>query len=269
MLYSFSTKVKKFIQSKDGETDMIKKKLVVLSGKGGVGKSTVAVNIAAGLADSGFKVGQLDIDLHGPNVPRMLGLVGRNLEVNDNEKIVPVSISENFKVVSIAFLTMGNRPIIWRGPLKHKMIQEFVEKVEWGDLDFLVIDSPPGTGDEILSTFQLLKKIDGTVLVSTPQQVSIDDVERAREFVKLMNSKILGVILNMTYVVCPKCGEKIPLFPRKNIPEDLPVLVEFPMDPKVAESIDNGEPVVWFMRNSEVEKRFRELINKILELLEN
>ncbi|MCD6545283.1 MAG: Mrp/NBP35 family ATP-binding protein [Thermotogae bacterium] len=246
---------------------MIKKRLVVLSGKGGVGKSTVAVNIAAGLADSGFKVGLLDIDLHGPNVPRMLGLVGKNLEVNDEEKIIPVSLAENLKVVSIAFLTMGNKPIVWRGPLKHKMIQEFVEKVEWGDLDFLVIDSPPGTGDEILSTFQLLKNIDGTILVSTPQQVSIDDVERAKEFVKLMNSKILGLVLNMTYVVCPKCGEKIPLFPQKTITEELPVLMEFPMDPQVAASTDDGKPVVWFMRNSEIEKRFRELIEKVLELL--
>lgn len=246
---------------------MIKKRLVVLSGKGGVGKSTVAVNIAAGLADSGFKVGLLDIDLHGPNVPRMLGLVGKNLEVNDEEKIIPVSLAENLKVVSIAFLTMGNKPIVWRGPLKHKMIQEFVEKVEWGDLDFLVIDSPPGTGDEILSTFQLLKNIDGTILVSTPQQVSIDDVERAKEFVKLMNSKILGLVLNMTYVVCPKCGEKIPLFPQKTITEELPVLMEFPMDPQVAVSTDDGKPVVWFMRNSEIEKRFRELIEKVLELL--
>lgn len=248
---------------------MIKKKLVILSGKGGVGKSTVAVNIAAGLADNGFKVGLLDIDLHGPNVPRMLGLIGRKLEVNDEEKIIPVSLTDNLKVVSIAFLTMGNKPIVWRGPLKHKMIQEFIEKVDWGDLDFLVIDSPPGTGDEILSTFQLLKNIDGTILVSTPQQVSIDDVERAKEFVKLMNSRILGVVLNMTYVICPRCGEKVSLFPKKTIEEDLPILMEFPMDPEVSSKSDEGKPVVWFMRNSEMEKRFRELIEKILRMMEN
>jgi len=244
---------------------LIKKKLVILSGKGGVGKSSVAVNLASALADEGYKVGILDVDLHGPNVPRMLGIVDQSLRADENEMIIPATVMENLKVVSIAFLIEEGKPLIWRGPLKHKLINDFVNKVNWGDLDFLVIDSPPGTGDELLSTFQLFKDIDGAILVTTPQQVSIDDVERAKGFVDAFKSKILGIVLNMVYLVCPKCGERIELFPRRIENLDLDILVELPMDPNFALMMDEGKPAVWYMRGSELESKFRDLAGKVIE----
>jgi len=161
----------------------IRKKIIVLSGKGGVGKSTVSTNLAVGLSQKGFQVGLLDIDIHGPNIPNMLGIQSF-LSLANNQEISPIVALDNLKVMSIGFFTGEvDIPIIWRGPLKHKIIEKFLKDVDWGELDYLIVDSPPGTGDEIISIVQLLNKVDGAVIVATPQNVALADVRRSVGFV--------------------------------------------------------------------------------------
>ncbi|WP_196609748.1 iron-sulfur cluster carrier protein MrpORP [Nitratidesulfovibrio oxamicus] len=188
-------------------------KLVVLSGKGGVGKSTVAVNLAVGLARTGRKVGLLDVDVHGPSVPRMLGL-GRARPVAGEGWMAPVSAGPNLRVMSLGFfLPDPEVPVIWRGPVKMGMVRQFLVDVRWGDLDVLVVDCPPGTGDEPLSVLQLLGPDAHAVIVTTPQGVAVDDVRRSVGFCRQLGNPILGIVENMGGYVCPKCGELTPLFP--------------------------------------------------------
>ncbi len=250
--------------------ELIKHKIAVMSGKGGVGKTTVAVNLAVALAEEGFNVGLLDVDVHGPNVARMLG-VEDVLNAEDDE-IIPFELAGNLKVVSLAMILQEGVPVIWRGPLKHTALQQFLGDTRWGELDFLVFDLPPGTGDEALSLFQLVK-MDGAVVVTTPQEVAIDDVRRTINFVLRMKQKVLGLVENMSYLVCPKCGEKIELFGRggaERLSEEfkVPILSRVPFDPKIPQLSDVGKPVVSYYRNSDVERSFRELIKNILEMLE-
>ena len=184
----------------------IRHKIVVLSGKGGVGKSTVAVNIAVGLMMSGKKVGLLDVDIHGPSVPTMLGLEKERAQGADGE-LIPV-IWENMKVMSLGFLLENqDHAVIWRGPMKMGVIKQFLKDVAWGDLDFLVVDSPPGTGDEPLSVCQLLGTVDGAVIVTTPQKVAAIDVRKSITFCRQLNVPVMGVVENMSGFACPKCGE--------------------------------------------------------------
>ncbi len=171
------------------------KNIFVMSGKGGVGKTTVAVNLAWALSEKGFDVGLLDIDIHGPNVPKMLGLEDRKLE--GAEKIIPIQINK-IKVMSMAFLMEKQDAVIWRGPMKHNAIKQFIEDVEWGELDYLVIDLPPGTGDEHITVSQLIKDKKGAIVVSAPQQVAIDDVRKAIDFCKKASIPIIGLIENMS-----------------------------------------------------------------------
>ena len=188
---------------------LIDKKILVLSGKGGVGKSMIAVNLAALLSSMGKRVGLLDIDIHGPSIPMMLHLGQAPPEIK-NETIYPVQFAENLKVISIGFLLQQDHDaVIWRGPLKMGVIKQFLKDVEWGELDYLIIDSPPGTGDEPLSICQLIQNPIGAVLVTTPQDVAVIDVKKAITFCRKLRVPVLGVIENMSSLTCPRCGTKI------------------------------------------------------------
>ncbi len=189
----------------------IKNKFIVMSGKGGVGKTSVSVNLSMALAGKGYKVGIMDVDLHGPDVPRMLGLEGM-LTLNPNQKLVPMNFSENLQAVSVESLTQNkDDAIIWRGPLKHSAIRQFIADVEWGELDFLIIDSPPGTGDEPLTVAQTIKDAKA-IIVTTPQEVALADIRKSINFCKTVKMEIFGLIENMSGFTCPNCGEKIHLF---------------------------------------------------------
>lgn len=248
----------------------IKHKILVMSGKGGVGKSTVAVNLAAALADEGYKTGILDIDLHGPNIAKMLGLKEKPTVVE--EQIFPPEVLPNLKVISMASFLEDDRPIIWRGPLKTSAIYQFLGDVAWGELDFLVIDAPPGTGDESLTILQTIPDVK-PLMVTTPQEIAALDVKRALSFAKALNKKILGVVENMSYLKCPKCGEEIKLFGEgagEKLSEDfsVPLLGKLPFDPQVVSNADNGKPIVTHMRNTELESAYRELVKNTLKFLE-
>ncbi len=256
----------------------IKHRITVMSGKGGVGKSTVSVNLAVALSEEGYNVGLLDLDLHGPNVVRMLGAKG-GLSVDEGE-IIPYQYSDTLKVISMAFLLEDGAPVIWRGPIKNTAIEQFLADVRWGDLDFLVIDLPPGTGDEALTLYQTVS-IDGAVIVTTPQIVALDDVRRAMRFVLEMrdaplsaskNVRILGIVENMSYFRCPN-GDIVHPFgegggDKLSLEFDVPVLARIPMDPKALELMDQGMPPVSFYRGTEFEKAFRDLVGELLKSLE-
>lgn len=194
-----------------GSLQKIKNKLIVMSGKGGVGKTSTSVNLAIALSKKGFKVGLMDVDLHGPDVPRMLGLSGM-LDLNSNRKLNPMKYSENLTAVSIESLTPNkDDAIIWRGPIKYSAIRQFIADVEWGELDFLIVDSPPGTGDEPLTIAQTMSDAKA-IIVTTPQEVSLADVRKSINFCKTVKMDIFGLIENMSGMACPHCGEMIDLF---------------------------------------------------------
>ena len=194
-----------------GTLDKIKNKIMVMSGKGGVGKTSVSVNLAIALAAAGKKVGLMDVDLHGPDIPRMLGLDGM-MDVSGNRKLRPLQWSENLKAVSIEALTPSkDEAIIWRGPIKFSAIRQFIGDVDWGELDYLVIDSPPGTGDEPLTVAQTIKDAKALV-VTTPQEISLADVRKSISFCKTLKMGIVGIVENMSGFVCPHCGKSVDLF---------------------------------------------------------
>ena len=189
----------------------IKNKFMVMSGKGGVGKTSTSVNLALALADMGYQVGIMDVDLHGPDVPRMLGLTGM-LDLSSSKKLNPMSYSANLKAVSIEALTVSkDDAIIWRGPLKYSAIRQFIGQVEWGELDYLIIDSPPGTGDEPLTVAQTIPDA-RAVIVTTPQEVSLADVRKSISFCRTVNMEIAGLIENMSDFTCPHCNQTLALF---------------------------------------------------------
>ena len=226
----------------------VKHKIIVMSGKGGVGKSTVAVNLAAALAKKGRKVGLLDADMHGPSVPKLLGLPNLPLKVNEMGRIVPFTAPPSIKVISIAFLLSDkDSPVIWRGPVKMGAIKQFLEEVEWGELDYLLVDLPPGTGDEPLSTAQLVPAPDGAVIVTTPQDVALLSVRKSINFAKAVGLRPIGLIENMFGLECPHCGKMIQLFEDGGVSkatEDLsvPLLGQLPLSPAIAKSGDDGAP---------------------------
>jgi len=194
-----------------GSLQKIKNKFIVMSGKGGVGKTSTSVNLAIALSEKGFKVGLMDVDLHGPDVPRMLGLSGM-LDLNPNRKLNPMKYSENLATVSIESLTPNkDDAVIWRGPIKYSAIRQFIADVEWGELDFLIIDSPPGTGDEPLTIAQTMPDAKA-IIVTTPQEVSLADVRKSINFCKTVKMEIFGLIENMSGLECPHCGKMIELF---------------------------------------------------------
>lgn len=245
----------------------IKNKILVLSGKGGVGKSTVAVNTAISLADKDKKVGLLDIDIHGPSIPKVLNLQPGKVAA-DGETMIPVQVSENLKVMSIGLLIPdSDAAVIWRGPRKYHAIKQFLKDVRWGELDYLIIDSPPGTGDEIISIVQLLENPDGAIIVTTPQQLALSDVRKGVDFCRSLNVEVLGVIENMSGFVCPECGEKTDIFKsggaeRMATELNIPFMGAIPIDPQIVEACDSGTPYISKFEKSRTSDKFKEIINK-------
>ncbi len=247
----------------------IKYKIAILSGKGGTGKTTVAVNVAQTLANKGYKVGVLDADITGPNIPLMFGVEFSELNVKDN-KIVPIE-SENVKIISMEFLLQDkSKAIIWRGPMKIKALKQLIADVVWGDLDFLIVDLPPGSSDEPLTIVQTIKNLDGTIIVTTPQEVSLLDVTKSINFAEVTEIPILGIIENMSGFVCPHCNEITNIFMKdggKKIAErlNLKFLGAIPLIPAICEAGDVGRPAVMIdERSAEV---YEEIVKSMLEKL--
>ncbi len=266
-------KTKEQIEQDERLSDRMKQvrhKIIVMSGKGGVGKSTVSVNIARALAAKGYKVGLMDTDIHGPNVAKMLGMDGEMLYQNDNG-IEPPTAEDNMKVVSLAMAgSDADSPIVWRGPLKMGFIKQLLADVNWGELDFLVVDSPPGTGDEPLSVCQLIPELDGSIIVTTPQDVAVLDSRKSINFSKQVNVPVLGVIENMSGFVCPDCGATHYLFGsgggEKAAKElDVPFLGRIPIDQKMMEAQDQGRNVFKTHPESEAVRILSKIVDEIAE----
>jgi len=249
----------------------IKHKILVLSGKGGVGKSTVAVNMAVSLSLAGKKVGLLDIDIHGPSIPKLLHLEGCPV-VGTEGSLSPVTYNHNLMVMSIGFMLHGqDDAVIWRGPLKYKLIKKFLMDVEWGNLDYLIVDSPPGTGDEPLSVAQFMAKEADAVIVTTPQEIALADVRKGIDFCRKLSLPILGVVENMSSFACPKCGEISDIFKSgggekmaRNM--GIPFLGKVPLDPKIVQACDAGEPYMHHYAKTETVKAFERILQPIMEM---
>ena len=246
----------------------IKNKIIVMSNKGGVGKSTTSVNLAYSLSRKGYNVGLLDADLHGPSTVKMLNLEKSQLSM-ENNMIVPVRAAENLSVISMSMvLEDKDAPVIWRGPLKITAIKQFLGEVKWGALDYLIIDSPPGTGDEPLTVMQLIPEMTGAVIVTTPQLVSLIDVKKGINFLKQLNIPIYGVLENMSYLICPHCGKSINVFGPSHSEEvakemEIDFLGKIPLEPKVSEQSDNGTPFITDI-DTPSSKAFMEIVEKII-----
>jgi Mrp family chromosome partitioning ATPase len=252
---------------------LMRHKFLVLSGKGGVGKSTVAVNLATALADAGRRVGLLDVDLHGPSIPSLLGLDYKP-QPGRAGGIAPAPVSENLWAMSIQFfLPKDDDAVIWRGPRKYSAIREMLASVDWGHLDCLVVDAPPGTGDEALALVELLGADTGAVIVSTPQRVAVNDVRKALAFCVALDLPVLGVIENMSGFVCPHCGETTDIFLRggaENMAAEagVPFLGRIPMDPAVVQAGEQGVPHVQAFAGSPTAIAFAAAIEPLLRLTE-
>jgi len=251
-------------------TSKITHKIAVISGKGGVGKSTVTVNLAMAFAMHGYaySVGVLDADITGPCVPKIIGLHGQRLQAGP-AGVFPAMGPLGIKVVSMDFLLPSDEtPVIWRGPLKMKAISQFLSDIAWGELEFLFIDLPPGTGDEPLSIMQLIPEMDGVVIVTIPSEVSQIVVKKAVTFSRQLNIPVIGIIENMSGFICPKCGAEIDIFKvggGKKIAEDLkvPFLGKVPIDPQICEDSDRGTPFITEHMDSPATKAFMEIVKKI------
>ena len=247
----------------------IKNKLLVISGKGGVGKTTVAVNLAYGLAIKGYKTGILDVDIHGPNIAKMLGIEDKKL-VSSGSGIEPAMVLPNLKAISLALIGYDiDQPVIWRGPLKMIAIKQLLSDVNWGELDYLIIDSPPGTGDEPLSVCQLIPDLNGAIVVTTPQDVAILDSRKSVLFAGQLHVPVLGIIENMSGFTCPHCGKEVDLFgigggekAASNL--KVPFLGRIPLEPLMIKSGDSGKPFIQFNKDKNVAKILDEIIEKIL-----
>jgi len=245
----------------------IKYKIAIISGKGGVGKSTITVNLATSFAMQGKRVGVLDADIHGPSVPRLLGLEGQQAKTSPTG-LFPVDGPLGMKVMSIDFFLPEQAPTIWRGPLKMRAIRQFLSDVDWGELDFLFIDLPPGTGDEPLSIAQLLPDIDGVVIVTMPSELSSSIVKKAITFAQRLNMPIIGVVENMSGFICPHCKERIEIFRSgggKKMAQEMDVafLGSIPIDPEVGVDSDKGTPFVYSHKASVAAKAFVEIVKNV------
>lgn len=221
--------------------------IAIASGKGGVGKSTVTANLALALAKTGAKVGLLDCDVYGPSMPLMFGLVGEQPNITHEQKISPLK-AHGITLMSIGFLSQEKAPIIWRGPMVHQILQQFLTRVEWGELDYLLLDLPPGTGDAQLTLTQTAS-ISGAVIVTTPQEVSLIDARKGLQMFEKVNVPVLGLIENMSYYACSDCGKVVNIFKRgggQKMSQELgiPLLGEIPIDPEIVETGDQGKPIV-------------------------
>jgi len=252
--------------------EKIKYTLFIMSGKGGVGKSSVSVNVAAALAAKGYKVGILDVDIHGPSVPTLLGISGQ-LEMDRGSLVIPKEYNENLHVVSMeSLLKDPDQAVLWRGPMKTSAIRQFVSDTQWGELDFLVVDSPPGTGDEPMTVLKTIPEA-LAVVVTTPQEVSLSDVRKSINFLQYANANVLGVVENMSGLVCPHCHESIDLFKKGGGEElaekyGLEFLGAIPLDPATVVAGDLGTPVVLLEEDSFAKKAFTDLAARIAESAE-
>lgn len=257
----------------NGHPSQIKHKIAVLSGKGGVGKSTIAANLAITLASSGYKVGLLDVDIHGPSIPTLLDLKNVTIQA-DQEGIIPVEVGK-LKVLSIGFFLENNDDaLIWRGPLKTSIINQFLHEVNWGFLDFLVIDLPPGTGDEPLSIGQSFSSSDGAVVVTTPQEMAMADVRKSINFCRKLELPILGIIENMSGFICPKCNETSYIFGAdggetlsKNF--SIPLLGKIPLDPTIVSACDKGLPYIDAHAENKTAKIFKKVVDTVVQHINN
>ncbi|OEC87525.1 MULTISPECIES: Mrp/NBP35 family ATP-binding protein [Methanobacterium] len=246
----------------------IKHKIAVMSGKGGVGKSTIAVNLAAAFAKKGYKIGIMDADVHGPNVPKMFGVEGKSLKFDKNG-IIPIETEEGIKVMSVGFfLSSQDTPVIWRGPAKTGVIRQFLAEVTWDDLDILIIDNPPGTGDEPLTILQTVPSLDGVVLVTTPQSVVQEDVEKSVNLVKNLNIPVIGIIENMSGFICPHCKNEILIFGKDGGAKiakemNIPFLERLPLNVETSVASDTGIPIVIKDPKSEISIKISEIMDKI------
>jgi Mrp family chromosome partitioning ATPase len=253
----------------------VKHKIMVLSGKGGVGKSTVAANLAAALTGAGRRVGLLDVDFHGPSIPRLMGIGRQPQRPSEDGSIRPFETADGIRVMSIGLLLDDSRgAVIWRGPLKMNVIKQLLRDVSWGELDCLVVDSPPGTGDEPLSVAQLIPGADGAVLVTTPQALSADDVRRSVSFCRQVNLPVLGILENMSGFVCPHCGKESALFKAGGgqalaAETGVPFLGRVPIDPQVVAASDDGRPFVISQPDSAATKAFLAAIEPVRALVES
>ena len=248
----------------------IKHVIIVMSGKGGVGKSTVSSNLAMSLSMKGYRTGVMDIDITGPNIPKMFAVEDRQLEV-ENEKLIPVSIPPSLKLMSMAFLLQSrDTPVLWRGPVKMGAIKQFIEDVNWGDLDYLIVDMPPGTGDEALSIVQLIPKADGMVIVTTPQDVALLDSRKSLVFGAEAKVPIIGIVENMSGFVCPHCGEVTDIFKSgggESTAKEMNVqfLGRIPIEPGIVDSGDSGVPIVLGHPDSASAKAFSGIVDRIIK----
>lgn len=241
--------------------------IAIASGKGGVGKTTVTVNLALALAERGKKIGLLDADIYGPNVPHMLGMENEIARIKDS-KLIPIE-KYNLKVMSVGFIAEPDKALIWRGPLANKLIEQFLSDVLWGELDILLIDLPPGTGDVPLSIIQKTA-LSGGIIVTTPQEVSIADVKKMINMYQATKTKIIGIVENMKYLICPDCSAKIELYPnksQKSISKLLGynLLAEFPFEPEIGLKNDQGTPYHFINTNTLTRQEYRKLAEKILK----
>ncbi|NYT01411.1 MAG: Mrp/NBP35 family ATP-binding protein [Methanosarcinales archaeon] len=257
------------------ENELARHRIMVMSGKGGVGKTTVAVNLALSLATYGKNVGLLDADITGPNVPKMLGIEGQPLVSGLDGKVEPVQIvvgpDQGLSVISMAFLVGEDGSVAWRGPMKMAMLKQFVERVDWGDLDYLIVDLPPGTSDEPISIAQLLHPT-GAVVVTTPHDLSMMDAARAVEMSRLMEVPVLGIVENRSGFVCPECGRPIDLFSAaggdKRVQSmGVPVLGKVEVDPDIVRAGDRGRPIILNSRKKTAQA-FEEMVRRIIQKCE-
>ncbi|MBU1343315.1 MAG: Mrp/NBP35 family ATP-binding protein [Proteobacteria bacterium] len=249
----------------------IKHKIFVLSGKGGVGKSSVSANLAACLSKKGYKTGLMDVDVHGPSIAQMLGLT-ELLDISENHLLLPKQVNGNLKVVSVqALMQDKDQAIIWRGPAKTGMIKQFVSSVDWGELDFLIIDAPPGTGDEPLTVVQTIPEALG-VIVTTPQEVALADIRKSISFCKTVRLKTLGIVENMAGFKCPHCNEPINLFSsgggeKTATSQGLTFLGSLPFETQVVTSGDSGVPMMFQDKETAFTKAFDIVVENILKQL--
>ncbi len=246
----------------------IEHRIMVMSGKGGVGKSTVAANLAAALARRGYEVGVLDADVHGPNIPKILGLDKEKL-IGSPQGLLPIPLYPNLKVISVAFLLPNDdAPVVWRGPLKHGVFQQFLGEVKWGDLDYLIVDLPPGTGDEPLSIAHLIGQVDGSVIVTTPQEVALLDSRKAVVFSRMVYVPVAGIVENMSGFKCPHCGNEIDLFKigggeKAAVELQVPFLGRIPLDPEIVKNCDAGKPFIATNPDSPASKAFDKITDRV------
>jgi len=250
----------------------VKHKIMVLSGKGGVGKTTVAANLAVALSMQDLDVGLMDADIHGPDIPKILGIEEKRPQI-EGSSFLPVPVLPRLKAISIGFLLPSrDSSVIWRGPMKYNAIRQFLADVAWGELDYMIVDLPPGTGDEALSVVQLMGKLDGSIIVTTPQELALLDSRKTVNFSQILRVPVIGIIENMSGFVCPHCGKEVNIFKYgggEQAARELrvPFLGRVPLDPQMVEAADSGTPFV-LQKDSKVREAFGEIVVKVRAFVE-